>query len=189
MIDKGLLETPRLTTAQRDAISLAATDTGVIFNTSTSSYEVWNGSAWSALAQNNTGAYVVRGSTAQGGAVADVVYDTVLSNPLGLTRTNTSVTLTAGLWHLQAITKMDSMDVGDWISISIVDSANALLPTANPGIIVGSLFNGSEALTAGPATAIIQVAGTQIVKVRIMGVNGTVSVRAAHQFFYALKVG
>lgn len=46
MIEKGLLDTPRLTTTQRDAISLAATDATVIFNTSTGFHEAWNGTAW-----------------------------------------------------------------------------------------------------------------------------------------------
>lgn len=52
MIDKGLVEVSRLTTTQRDAISLSANDAAVIFNTTTGFLESWDGSAWVRLSHS-----------------------------------------------------------------------------------------------------------------------------------------
>ncbi len=51
----GLFSYPAMTTTERDALSLAATDVGVaIFNTTTGQTETWNGTAWADQIQLDT---------------------------------------------------------------------------------------------------------------------------------------
>lgn len=46
MIDKCLVEPTRLTTTQRDALSLGASDAAIIYNVTTDQHEFWSGAAW-----------------------------------------------------------------------------------------------------------------------------------------------
>lgn len=112
MIDKGLLESTRLTTTQRDALSLGASDTAVIYNTTTTQYEVWTGSAWQPMLTNVTHATATTTTgdpTVVNGGTVDI------PPPIAVSRRNGSTvkTLAAGAF----------IDINDF-TVSDVNTGN-----------------------------------------------------------------
>lgn len=101
MIDKGIVEATRLSTAQRNAISMSPTDTGIIYNSSVGAYQVWDGSAWvdvgreplyaiyGASSQNpGVNGYVVWNATVPGAVSNGITIDganQLISLPIGRT--------------------------------------------------------------------------------------------------------
>lgn len=120
MIERGLLESPRLTTAQRDNVSLRSGDTSVIYNTTDSEYEVWTGSAWQPIITNVTHD-VATTTTGDPALVSGGTVD--IPPPIVVSRRNASSvrTLAAGA----------TIDINDFITTDLDTGNNSTLRVSN----------------------------------------------------------
>jgi hypothetical protein len=96
---KGML-IPRMTTTERNAISAPATGL-MIYNTTTSNFNFYNGSSWIAIFSGSSGVTSVSGTTNRisiGGTSADPIVD-ISSGYVGQSSLTTLGTIGTGTWN------------------------------------------------------------------------------------------
>jgi hypothetical protein len=101
---KGLL-IPRMTTAERDAITSPATGL-MVFNTTSNKFNFYNGSSWTVLFSGTSGLNSITGTSNRitiGGTAADPTVD-ISSGYAGQNSITTLGTITTGTWNGTIIT-------------------------------------------------------------------------------------
>lgn len=132
---KGVL-IPRMTTTQRNAISSPSTSL-LIYNTTTTQYELYTGSTWQSLASYISGNLTVTGNTTLGDASGDTLTITgnAVSTPNGLNIDSNTLVVDATNNRIGVVTASPTvaLDVtGDIKSSSTIQSANGTATA--PGI-------------------------------------------------------
>ncbi|MCE7740488.1 MAG: hypothetical protein GPJ50_14025, partial [Candidatus Heimdallarchaeota archaeon] len=100
---RGFL-TPRMTSAERDAIPTPATGL-IIYNTTTDKLNIYDGSTWLVLFSGNNGVNSITGTANRisiGGTSADPIID-IDANYAGQASINTLGTITTGTWNANLI--------------------------------------------------------------------------------------
>lgn len=191
MIEKGLLEAARLTTTQRDALSMGSADNGVIFNTTDGQYQAWFGTSWETLAV--TGPYAFfQGNGNQENVTASVDLEWANThNPFNLTRTSTQLTLPKGLWRIDFMLRQTDTwtnDANPWARLYFVDAANNPINYASRCSIMG--VRRTTANESGSATmfGLFNVSATQDVKVRVQD-SSSGTFRALGRYMMVQRIG
>lgn len=132
---KGIL-IPRMTTTQRNAIGSPSTSL-LIYNTTTTQYELYTGSTWQSLASYISGNLTVTGNTTLGDASGDTLTITgnAVSTPNGLNIDSNTLVVDATNNRVGVVTASPTvaLDVtGDIKSSSTIQSANGT--ATDPGI-------------------------------------------------------
>jgi hypothetical protein len=136
---KGLL-IPRMTTTERDAISSPATGL-MVYNTTTSKFNFYNGSSWLVLFAGSTGVNSITGTTNRitiGGTAADPTID-ISSSYAGQSSITTLGTIGIGTWNGSTI----GLAYGGTGQTTQQAAINALTGTQTSGTFLRS--NGTNA--------------------------------------------
>lgn len=133
--EKGIL-IPRMTTNQRNAIGSPSTSL-LIYNTTTTQYELYTGSTWQSLASYISGNLTVTGNTTLGDASGDTLTITgnAVSTPNGLNIDSNTLVVDATNNRIGVVTASPTvaLDVtGDIKASSTIQSANGTATA--PGI-------------------------------------------------------
>lgn len=191
MIEKGLLETLRLTTAQRDALSMGASDTGIIFNTTTGRYEFWNGSAWIGFAPSgfflSNRAVDTLYATNQ-----DVDLNNVLINTAGVTMPGAGqYSLPVGDWSLQmSAFFFNHSRRRSAYNYGFYDTGNVKLPLSSLAWGAPTSRVAGAAQVQSVAQGYLSVAsGTTTIKTRLTSMVGTATMDGDNSWLKIERVG
>lgn len=156
---KGFLA-PRMTTAQRDAITSPATGL-VIYNTTTNQFNFYNGTIWTTIVSGSSGVYSVTGTTNRisiGGTSVDPTID-ISGSYIGQSSITTLGTIGTGTWNGTTI----AIANGGTGQTTANAALNALLPsqTSNANKILQT--DGTNTSWATAASGDMTLAGIQTV--------------------------
>ncbi|MCP4124702.1 MAG: hypothetical protein GY751_23410 [Bacteroidetes bacterium] len=145
--NKGIL-IPRMNTTQRNAISPAGADRGLlIYNTSTNEFDYWNGTQWVAFPSTDSDPdWYEEGTTTVPGAITDDIYHT---GNVGFGMTNSDVVLSPVHAKSQAISnvagKFENLLGGSGVSITTNGTTGA---GASAGLSIDH-YTAGNAIKAG----------------------------------------
>jgi hypothetical protein len=142
---RGMLA-PRMTTVQRDAILSPATGL-LIYNTSTNSFNYYNGSGWIAILNGNTGVTSINGTLNRisiGGTPTVPTIDIALTY-IGQSSINTLGTITTGTWNGTTV----GIAYGGTGQTTAPNAFNALSPMTTLGDVIYGGAGGAGTRLAG----------------------------------------
>jgi hypothetical protein len=142
---RGMLA-PRMTAGQRDAILSPATGL-LIYNTTTNSFNYYNGSSWIAILNGNTGVTSINGTLNRIsiGGTPTVPTINIDLNYIGQSSINTLGTITTGIWNGTTI----GIAYGGTGQTTAPNAFNALSPMTTLGDVIYGGAGGAGTRLAG----------------------------------------